>query len=152
MSGSESVEFEQFAQHFPEAIAALRALGQSAAQDMDKGLLELVKVRASQLNGCAFCLQLHVNWARQAGVAQGRLDQLAVWRDSPGFTAQERAALAWAEALTDLTRRGELDAVRATARSAFGEQRLWRLTLAIAAVNAWNRIAGPLGFTPPPAQ
>ena len=152
MSGSESVEFEQFAQHFPEAIAALRALGQSAAQDMDKGLLELVKVRASQLNGCAFCLQLHVNWARQAGVAQGRLDQLAVWRDSPGFTAQERAALAWAEALTDLTRRGELDAVRETARSAFGEQRLWRLTLAIAAVNAWNRIAGPLGFTPPPAQ
>ncbi|MHB1871245.1 MAG: carboxymuconolactone decarboxylase family protein [Steroidobacteraceae bacterium] len=152
MSGSESVEFEQFAQHFPEAIAALRALGRSAAEDMDKGLLELVKVRASQLNGCAFCLQLHVNWARQAGIAQGRLDQLAVWREAPGFTAQERAALAWAEALTDLTRHGELDAVREAARSAFGEQRLWRLTLAVAAVNAWNRIAGPLGFTPPPAQ
>lgn len=152
MSGSESVGFEQFAQHFPEAIAALRALGHSAAKDMDQGLLELVKVRASQLNGCAFCLQLHVNRARQAGVAQDRLDQLAVWREAPGFTAQERAALAWAEALTDLTRRGELDAAREATRAVFGERRLWRLTLAVAAVNAWNRIAGPLGFPPAPAQ
>ena len=152
MSGSQPVEFEQFAEHFPEAIAALRALSQSATQDMDKGLLELVKVRASQLNGCAFCLQLHVNWARQAGIAQSRLDQLAVWREAPGFTAQERAALAWAEALTDLTRHGELAAVREAARAAFGEHGFWRLTLAVAAVNAWNRIAGPLGFTPPPAQ
>jgi AhpD family alkylhydroperoxidase len=144
-------DFDDFAGRFPEAVAALRTLSHAGGQGIDRKLVELLKVRASQLNGCAYCLQLHSNWARQAGVPQARLDHVAAWREAPGFAPDERAALAWTEALTDPQRRGEVEVVRRTLYQVFGEERALRLTVAVAAINAWNRIAGPLGFTPPAA-
>jgi len=147
-----SVDFEAFAKRLPEAVTALRTLSRISTQDLDKGLVELVKARASQVNGCAYCLQLHLNWARKAGVPQSRLDRLAVWREAPDFTDRERAALAWTEALTDLSRRDELDSARQALADEFSEEHLLRLTVAIAVINAWNRIAGPLGFTPAQAE
>lgn len=152
MTLSQSVDFDGFSKRLPEAVAALRALSQASAQDLDKALVELVKVRASQLNGCAYCLQLHLNWARQAGVSQSTLDRVAVWREASGFTERERAALAWTEALTDPGRRGEIHSARLALANGFTQDESLRLTVAIAAINAWNRIAGPLAFTPPQAQ
>lgn len=152
MISSQSIDFEAFSKRLPQAVTALRTLSQISTPDLDKGLVELVKARASQINGCAYCLQLHLNWARKAGVPQSRLDRLAVWREAPDFTDRERAALAWAEALTDLSRRDEHESAwQALARQFSEEQRL-RLTVAVAAINAWNRIAGPLGFRPVQAQ
>ena len=144
------IDFEQFNNRFPEAVAALRTLSAVSARGLDKGLIELLKVRASQLNGCAYCLQLHSNWARQAGVSQAKLDRLPAWREAPGFDVQERAALSWTEALTDPQRRGETETARRALNEAFDQSQTLQLTVAIAAINAWNRIAGPLGFTPPP--
>jgi AhpD family alkylhydroperoxidase len=143
------IDFDQFSQAVPDAVAALRALSQAAGEGMDKGLIELIKVRASQINGCAFCLQLHLNWARNAGVSQVKLDRLAAWRHAPGFTAPERAALAWTEALTAPSLPSQADEARRLLDETFSAIEVMRLTTAIAAINAWNRIAGPLGFDPP---
>ncbi len=152
MSGIESIDFDFFATSMPEAVAALRTLSHLSGQDLDKALLELVKVRASQMNGCAYCLQLHLNWARKAGVPQGKLDRLAVWRETADFSAEERAALAWTEALCQPGRHEAVESARKALQGAFDTERQLRLTVAIAAINAWNRIAGPLRFPPPPAQ
>jgi AhpD family alkylhydroperoxidase len=145
------IDFDQFNDSLPEAVAALRTLSKVSAQSLDKSLIELLKVRASQLNGCAYCLQLHSNWARQAGVPQAKLDRLPAWREAPGFDVQERAALAWTEALTDPQRRGETEVAWRALHEAFDQSQALQMTVAIAAINAWNRIAGPLGFTPPVA-
>ena len=152
MTSPQSVDFDVFSKRLPEAVTALRTLSQISTQDLDKGLVELVKARASQINGCAYCLQLHLNWARKAGVPQSRLDRLAVWREAADFTDRERAALAWTEALTDLSRRDELESARQALVGEFSQEQLLRLTVAIAVINAWNRIAGPLGFTPAQAE
>lgn len=152
MTEPAGIEFDDFAARLPEAVTALRALSQVGSQGIDKQLLELLKVRASQLNGCACCLQLHSNWARQAGVPQAKLDRMAAWREAPGFSAEERAAHAWAEAFTDPQRRGEIDAARRTLEQTLGEPQALRLTVAVAAINAWNRIAGRLGIKPPAAS
>ena len=151
MSAPPNVDIDDFAAALPQAVAALRTLSQSAGEGLDRGLVELIKVRASQLNGCAYCLQLHVNWARKAGVAAYKLDQLAVWHEAVGFTAAERAALAWAEILTE-ARSQETARAREALHDHFSDEQVLRLTLAVAVINAWNRIAGPLGFTPPPAE
>ena len=152
MTEPAGIEFDDFAARLPEAVTALRALSQVGSQGIDRQLLELLKVRASQLNGCAYCLQLHSNWARQAGVPQAKLDRVAAWREAPGFAPEERAVLAWTEALTDPQRRGEIEGARRALEETFGEQRAQRLTVAVAAINAWNRIAGPLGIKPPAAS
>lgn len=152
MTSPQPIDFEHFQKSLPEAVTALRTLSAGAGQGMDKGLLELIKVRASQLNGCAYCLQLHLNWARKAGVSQAKLDRLAVWSEAPDFSAEERAALAWAEALHQPVRHEEVKAARLALAAAFGTEQQLKLTAAIAAVNAWNRIAGPLGFTLPAAE
>jgi AhpD family alkylhydroperoxidase len=134
----------------PAAVAALAALGQSAIDaGLDKGLIELVKIRASQVNGCAYCVQYHLNLARELGVAAAKLDQLVVWRDSPAFDAKERAALAWAEALTDLSTRDVPDAVYAEALQAFGAADLAHLSSAVAVINAWNRLGVAFRWAPP---
>ena len=152
MTSPQTVDFDVFSKSFPGAVAALRTLSQVSAQDLDKALVELVKVRASQMNGCAYCLQLHLNRARKSGLPQTKLDRVAVWREAPGFTARERAALAWTEALTDSGHRGDAGSARQGLDSEFTLEEVLRLTLAIATINAWNRIAGPLGFTPPQAE
>jgi len=131
----------------PEAVAALRALSRQAVEaGLDKALVELLKVRASQVNGCAFCLKLHTNWARQAGAAQAKLDLLPAWRDSPLFDARERAALRWVEALSAPGDHAGVAAARAGLEETFDRAEIVQLAIATAAINAWNRIAGPLGF------
>lgn len=152
MSEPSRVEYEAFSRSLPEVVAALRTLSRVSTDGLEQGLVELVKVRASQINGCAYCLQLHVNWARRAGVPQGKLDRVAVWYESPDFTASERAALAWTEALTDPARRRELEAARQALASQFTSEQQLRLTVAVATINAWNRVAGPLGFAPPQSE
>jgi AhpD family alkylhydroperoxidase len=116
---------------------------------LDPKLIELVKVRASQINGCAFCLKRHVVEARDAGETDARLHVLAAWRESPYFTARERAALAWTEALTLVTQGHVPDEVFAEASAEFGEAELTQLTSAIVTINAWNRIAVAYRFLHP---
>jgi len=122
----------------------------SAVKDsgLDPKIIELVKVRASQLNGCAFCLNMHVVEAKQAGETDARLHVLAAWEESPAFTARERAALAWTEALTKLDH-GVPDAAFAQASAQFDDRELAWLTSAIVTINAWNRIAVAYRFQHP---
>lgn len=143
---------KDFTGSVPDIYAALGGLGRAVgAGGLDPALVELVKLRASQLNGCAYCLQFHLNAGRKAGLDQARLDLLAAWHEAPGFSDRERAALAWTEALT-LGRRGaEKAAALAQARSQFNDQELFTLSACVGLINAWNRIAGGLDFPPPPA-
>ena len=136
------MEGKEFYALVPDAIAAMQVFGGAAHKHgLPASLLELVKMRASQLNGCAFCLQMHTNDARKAQIAQTKLDLLAVWREAPVFDARERAALEWTEALTLIAQGGVSDAAYATASAAFSKQELAYLTTAVGAMNVWNRIA-----------
>lgn len=129
----------------PEAYAAVRALN-SYVHDcgLELPLLELVKTRASQVNGCAFCIDMHVKDARKGGETEQRLHLLPAWRESPLYTARERAALAWTEALTRLADTHAPDEHYEAARAQFTESELVKLTVAIGLINTWNRIA--VGF------
>ena len=107
---------------------------------LEHGLLELVKTRASQVNGCAFCLDMHTQDARVAGETEQRLYALSAWRETPFYTDRERAALAWAEAVTTLD--GHVpDAAYEEVRPHFSEKELADLTWAVVAINGWNRVA-----------
>lgn len=134
----------------PDVIAALTALDRVAKSPrLAPRLLELVDIRASQLNGCAFCIDLHVKRALDAGEDPQRLHLLAAWRHAPGFSAEERAALAWTEALTSGAEAAVPDDVYETALQAFGEDGLVRLTMAINVISAWNRLAATFQVSPP---
>ena len=111
---------------------------------LEASLLELVKMRASQLNGCAFCLDMHSKDARAAGETEQRLYLLSAWREAPFYTPRERAALAWTEALTLVADGHVPDEVYAEAHAQFGEKELVDLSLAVVAINGWNRLA--IGF------
>lgn len=104
------------------------------------GLLELVKMRASQLNGCAFCIAMHVPLALKHGISQTQLHLLAAWREAPVYSPAERAALAWAEALTHLTGGDVPDEVYSELRRHFSEKEAADLSFAVAEINAWNRL------------
>jgi AhpD family alkylhydroperoxidase len=104
-------------------------------------LLHLIKLRASQLNGCAYCLDMHWKDLRACGEGEQRLYGLDAWRESPYYTDRERAALAWTEAVTNITHGHVPDEVYEEARRQFNEKELADLTLAVAAINAWNRLA-----------
>ncbi len=104
------------------------------------GLLELVKMRVSQMNGCAFCIAMHVPLARTHGVSDDQLHLLVAWREAPIYSAKERAALAWAEAVTRLTGGDVSDAVYAEMRQHFSEKEAADLSFAVAEINAWNRL------------
>jgi AhpD family alkylhydroperoxidase len=106
----------------------------------EKSLLELVYFRVSQINGCAFCLDMHSKDLRAAGETEQRLYLLDAWRESPFYTERERAALAWAEAVTLVTDGHVPDEVYEQARAQFGEEELANLTLAVVAINGWNRL------------
>lgn len=133
----------------PAATSALRALSQSVDAGLDKGLVELVKIRVSQINGCAFCTAFHLALARRLGVEAAKIDLVAVWRDAGLFTPRERAALAWAEPLAAMPVGPVPDDALARLGAAFAPDEVVHLTLAIATINAWNRIAGGLRFPPP---
>src|SRR5690242_8099789 len=115
---------------------------------LEPKLLELVKMRASQINGCAYCLDMHSKDARAEGETEQRLYALDAWRETPFYSARERAALAWTEALTLVAQTHAPDDVFGEARAQFSEKELADLTLAIVAINGWNRIA--IGFRSEP--
>lgn len=126
------------------AIDSLVAVETWIAKSFDPKLLELVKVRVSQMNGCAHCLHMHRQDAIKLGETEDRLLLLAAWRESALYTERERAALAWAEALTRIAETHAPDAVYDETRSAFSEDELVALSIGIATINAWNRLA--IGF------
>lgn len=108
---------------------------------LEPSLLELVKVRASQINGCAYCIDMHTKDARARGESEQRLYELVAWRETPFYTDRERAALAWTEAVTHVSDTHVTDEVYELAREQFSEKELVDLTLAIVAINGWNRRA-----------
>jgi AhpD family alkylhydroperoxidase len=129
----------------PDAYKAMRGLqGYVEKSEIEKSLLELVKIRASQINGCASCLAMHVRDARKAGESDERMHLLNAWEEAPIYTARERAALAWTEAVTLVADGHVPDEVYETARAQFSEKELVDLTMAIIAINGWNRLA--IGF------
>lgn len=129
----------------PGAYEALKHLQEYLDHSgLERTLLELVKIRASQLNGCAFCLDMHWKEARAAGESEERLYMLNAWRESSLYSERERAALAWTEAVTLVSQTGAPDDVYEEACAVFDDKQISDLTLAIAAINAWNRMA--IGF------
>ena len=125
----------------PAGLTAMRALErhlQSSA--LGGSLFELVKIRASQLNGCAYCIDMHTKVARARGETEQRIYALSAWRETPFFDERERAALAWTEALTQI-HSGVPDELYVSVRQQFDEAQLVDLTYAIVAINGWNRIA-----------
>jgi AhpD family alkylhydroperoxidase len=142
-------EYTDFEKLAPDVLAAVRSLGQFAAKaGLDKQLLELVKLRASQINGCAFCVQYHILQGESLGVPADKLNLVVAWRDAPQFSARERAALAWTEALTTLPN-GVSDEIYAAVTAEFPEPELTYLTSAIASINVWNRFGAAYRWTPP---
>ncbi|MDB5591040.1 carboxymuconolactone decarboxylase family protein [Enterovirga sp.] len=141
---------EEFKRLAPGVAAALAALGEAASQaGLDPALLELVKLRASQINGCAFCIQYHLTAARALRIPREKLDLLAVWQEVGLFSEQERAALGWTETLTEVTL-GVTDEDYEEARAHFSAVQLAHLSGAIALINGWNRIAAGFRFAPEP--
>jgi AhpD family alkylhydroperoxidase len=141
-------EYRNFKALAPDVFDLVLALGQAAAKaGIDKQLLELIKLRASQINGCAFCVQHHILLSESLGVPVDKLNLVVVWRETPLFSARERAALAWTEALTTLPN-GVSDEVYAEVSAHFSEQELTYLTSAIASINVWNRFGAAYRWTP----
>jgi AhpD family alkylhydroperoxidase len=127
---------------WPEGYRAMSALNQAVqSSGLEHPLLELVKIRASQLNGCAYCLDMHTLDARAAGETEQRLNLLAAWREAPVYSPRERAALAWTEALTLVAETHAPDDVYEEVRRHFSEDELVKLSWAVVVINAWNRIA-----------
>lgn len=132
-----------------EAYKAMAGLDRFVAQStLPKPLLELVRLRASQINGCVYCVDMHSSDAKQAGESDARLHAVAVWREAPFFTPEERAALAFTEAATRLSTDDVTDEVWAQAAAHFDEQQLAALTVAVATINAWNRMGVATRMTP----
>ncbi len=126
----------------PGAVAALSSVQRYVDHcGLEKKLLELVKLRASQINGCAYCVDMHTKDARALGETEQRLYAVVVWREAPFFSERERAALAWTEAVTLISATGVPDDVYQLARTQFSEKELVDLTMAIVAINGWNRLA-----------
>jgi len=129
----------------PAAIHAMRGLESYLNQStLEPSLRELVKMRASQINGCAYCLDMHSKDARAAGESEQRLYCLDAWREAPFYSDRERAALEWTEAVTRIADTRAPDDVYERARQQFSEQEMMSLTMAIVAINGWNRLA--IGF------
>jgi AhpD family alkylhydroperoxidase len=125
----------------PEGMKAVSGLHAYVARcGLDHTLLELVKLRASQINGCAWCMDMHTKELRAAGESEQRIYLLSAWRECPFYTERERAAMAWTEALTLLTEGNVPDDVFTLARAQFSEEELVKLTLAVVAINGANRI------------
>ena len=132
----------------PDAVQALREVNVVLERSgLDPVLVDLVRLRASQINGCVYCIDMHTRDALAAGETEERIDALAGWRTSPRFDAREKAALAWAESLTRLAETHAPAEDYAVARAQFTDKELSDLTFVIAVINAWNRVA--VGFRQP---
>ncbi|MGO4835934.1 carboxymuconolactone decarboxylase family protein [Rhizobiaceae sp. 2RAB30] len=129
----------------PDAMKAMLALdGTVRKLGIDEQLYWLVKIRASQINGCAYCIHMHTREGRAAGISEDRMHLLSAWRESPLYSAKERAALAWTDALTLLPETGAPDDVFKALQAEFGPKEIVDLTVLIGTINVWNRIA--VGF------
>ena len=129
----------------PAARQALLGVEQYVREcALEHSMIELMKLRASYLNGCAYCVDMHTKDARAAGETEQRLYAVPVWREAPFYTARERAALAWTEALTELGREGVSDDLFEEVSSQFSEREIVDLTMVVIAINAWNRVS--VGF------
>jgi AhpD family alkylhydroperoxidase len=135
----------------PEVYEAMIALSNAAAKDINPDLAELIKIRASQMNHCAFCIDMHTADARKRGINEQKLTLLAAWQEAGDdfFTEQEQAALALTEEMTDLTHRHVSDEVYARAAAAFSERELGQVISMALAINAWNRVGVPTRLRPP---
>lgn len=130
-----------YATVLPEAVKAQMGVEIAISKlQLEQSLLELVRLRASQINGCAFCVDMHTTDARKAGETERRLHAVVVWRETPFFSARERAALAWTEALTRLADTHAPDADYQELAAHFSDKEMVGLTLAITSINSWNRI------------
>lgn len=138
----------------PAAYNAMIALETAVRKaGLEPSLLELVKLRASQINGCAFCIDMHVSDAKKKGESDRRLHLLPVWREVPHFySARERAAMAWTESLTLISETHVPDDVYALVSNEFSEAELTNLTLAVVAINGWNRFSITFRAMPPPLE
>jgi len=126
----------------PEAVSTMLEMQRYVDHcSLEKLLLELAKLRASQINGCAYCVDMHSKDLRALGELEQRLYAVVVWREAPFFSNRERAALAWTEAVTLVSEAGVPDDVYENARSQFSEKELVDLTMAVIAINGWNRLA-----------
>jgi AhpD family alkylhydroperoxidase len=133
----------------PGAVQAMYKLHKySEESGMEHSLLELVKTRVSQINGCAYCIDMHTKDARALGESEQRLYALSAWRETPFYTDRERAALGWAEAITLISESHASDEEFEAARAQFSEEELVKLTLAVIEINGWNRLAIAFRETP----
>lgn len=133
----------------PEAVKAMLELEKFVNQcRLEKSLIELVKLRASQINGCAYCIDLHVADAVKNGESQRRLHAVSVWRDTPFFTPREQAALAWTEAVTLISTTHAPDEIYEQVTQNFNEKEMVNLTMAIITINSWNRLSISFGKSP----
>ena len=128
-------------EHFPDGYAAMRRLTAAVHTSVDPTLLELIQLRASQINGCAYCLDMHTKDALTGGESVDRLAVLPAWRESPAFSDRERAALALTEAITRIADGHVPAAVEARARELFNEHEYAAVVFAIVLINGWNRLA-----------
>ncbi len=144
------IAYETFEKAAPAAKAALLAMGKDTdGSGLDKEVVELTKLRVSQINNCAFCLQIHLNVSRRLGVPQEKLDLVATWHEAGIFSEKECAALAWAETMTRLADRSVPDEAYDAVRRHFSEEQVILLSVAIANINAWNRLGAAFRFAPP---
>lgn len=126
----------------PKALKGMMELeSYIRGSDLEKSLYELVKIRASQINGCAYCLDMHSKDARMSGETEQRLYSLSAWHEAPYYSDRERAALAWTEALTLISENDVPDSLYKSVRQHFSEEELVTLTMAVIAINGWNRLA-----------
>jgi AhpD family alkylhydroperoxidase len=132
----------EYAQVAPGAVEAMRTLEKYVRTcGIEPKLLELIKIRASQINGCAYCLDMHTKDARAQGETEQRIYALNAWRETPFFTEKERAALAWTESVTQVSTSQVPDEVYEIVRQHFDEKEIVNITTAIVAINGWNRFA-----------
>ena len=144
------LSYDTFQKAAPAAQAALLAMGKSTEESgLDKTIVELAKLRVSQINNCAFCLQIHLNVSRRLGLPPEKLDLVATWHEAGIFSDRECAALAWAETLTRLDGRSVPDDAYESVRRHFSENEVIALSVAIANINAWNRLGAAFRFAPP---
>lgn len=144
------LEWKAFQEAVPEFATSMAAITHALRKSgIEPEIRELVKIRASQLNGCAFCVQFHLNDARKLNVPAEKLDLLAAWREAGIYSQREMAALEWTESVTLMAQHHIEDEVFARVKAQFPERDMALLTVAISQINAWNRIAAPFRFTPP---
>ena len=150
VDSSARIDGETFRQIIPEMAAGMTTIARAIKRSgIDLELVELIKIRISQINGCAFCVQYHLNDARKLNIAAEKLDLLATWREAGIFSERECAALEWAERVTLLAAHHIGDEAFAALGKHFSEREIVFLTTAIGQINFWNRVAAPFRFTPP---